>query len=83
MGEEKKENAGQQPKEQPKNIIALAVILNTDTKTVEVSGPIGDKVLCYGMLTAAHDAIKDCHDKARAGAQPKPGMLGFVRGMKH
>jgi hypothetical protein len=28
-------------------------------KGVEVSGPINDKGLCYGMLELARDAIKD------------------------
>ena len=26
---------------------------------VEVNGPIQNKVLCYGLLGAAHDAIRD------------------------
>jgi len=26
---------------------------------VEVSGPIGDKIFCYGILEAAKDAIRD------------------------
>ena len=31
---------------------------------VTVSGPIHDKVLCYGLLECAKDAIKDFNDKS-------------------
>jgi hypothetical protein len=33
---------------------------------IGVTGPITDKVLCYGMLEVAHDAIRDYNEeKAR------------------
>ena len=31
----------------------------TDTNQVLVDGPINDKVLCYGLLETAKDAIRD------------------------
>ncbi len=32
---------------------------------IEVSGPIQDRFLCYGMMESARDVIKDFADKAR------------------
>ena len=39
----------------------LIVTLTDDgeSKNVQVQGPIKDKVLCYGMLEMAKDAIRD------------------------
>lgn len=34
-------------------------IVRQKNRQVLVSGPIGDKVLCYGLLEAAKDAIRD------------------------
>ena len=34
------------------------VIVRLPNGSVEVSGPIGDKLLCYGLLEAAKDAIR-------------------------
>jgi hypothetical protein len=36
---------------------------------ITVNGPIGQKMLCYGMLDCARDAIKDYTDKAAQGPQ--------------
>jgi hypothetical protein len=36
---------------------------------VNVSGPINQKMLCYGLLECARDAIKDFTDKAAQGPQ--------------
>ena len=44
--------------------VTLTIELQPDGK-VGVTGPIDNKVLCYGMLEAARDAIKDFNDKKR------------------
>ena len=36
----------------------LIIVLEQDGK-INVNGPIGDKLLCYGMLECAKSAIKD------------------------
>jgi hypothetical protein len=40
------------------------VITMDEHNQIGVSGPIGNKLLCYGMLAVAHDAIKDFNDNA-------------------
>ena len=50
---------------------------------VEIRGPIDNKLLCYGLLACAHDAIKDYTDaKARSGIIPVAPMPNVdLRGM--
>jgi len=49
---------------------------------VQVSGPIANKMLCYGMLAMAHDAIRDFAAKqaesriAVVGALPSSQLKG-------
>ncbi len=38
--------------------------------SVNVSGPLTDKILCYGMLEAARDAIRDYKADQRIMAAP-------------
>lgn len=43
---------------------------------VLVSGPIEDKLLCYGLLAEAHDAIQTFHtEKAKQLIQPARGVI--------
>ena len=45
---------------------------------VNVSGPINQKMLCYGLLDCARDAIKDFTDNAAKGphiALAQPGDI--------
>jgi hypothetical protein len=42
------------------------VITVEDNDTIGVNGPINNKLLCYGMLDLARDAIKDFNDKQAA-----------------
>jgi len=39
--------------------VQLIVTLNTVNGQVSVSGPIQNKILCYGLLEAAKDAVRD------------------------
>ena len=47
------------------------VITLMDNGQLQVTGPIQDRMLCYGMLEVARDVIRD--------QQPKPGGLIAVR----
>ena len=46
------------------------IIEMDENRQILISGPIQDKVLSYGLLAAAHDAIKDFHDN-----QKKPSLV--------
>lgn len=65
---------------QPPPRAQILITFNADG-TVQVQGAIGDKVLAYGLLECARDAIKDAADKAAANrpaiqvARPADAML--------
>jgi hypothetical protein len=43
--------------------IKLQLVITVDDKgQVQVTGPIHDRLLCYGLLEAARDAIKEHND---------------------
>jgi hypothetical protein len=46
------------------------VITMDENNQIGVSGPISNKLLCYGMLAVAHDAIKDFNDNAAKQRSP-------------
>ena len=48
------------------NKIVLTITMQPDGE-IQISGPLGNKVLCYGMIEAAKDAVRDYVEKA---AQP-------------
>lgn len=45
---------GGMPQESPQLLIRI-----NPNGTVTVHGPLGNRVLCYGMLEAARDAVRD------------------------
>lgn len=48
---------------------------------LKISGPIQDKMLCYGMLELAKDAIRDMHAKAAEGPKIEtapPAIAGLL-----
>jgi hypothetical protein len=51
--------------ERPKLIIEF-----TDNGRIQVTGPIADKVLAYGMLEAAKDAVRDYSATQERRVQP-------------
>lgn len=55
--------------------ITLSVTLKAGGN-IQISGPIQDKVLCYGLLSAAMDAVREFH-AAQVAAQ---NGLSIVRG---
>jgi hypothetical protein len=46
-----------------------------DDGTVSLSGPLDNKTLCYGLLEAAKDAVRDHH--VRKNATSQTSELGF------
>ena len=62
--------------------IILTITFNPANGAVSVSGPIHDRVLCYGILGMARDAIFENATKKPAIVPVtgmKNGMLGFLR----
>lgn len=53
----------------------LTITLDAATGQVQVAGPIDNKMICYGLLEMAKDAIRDY-----AAAQAKQGGLIAVKG---
>lgn len=56
------------------NQITLTITM-TPQGQVMVNGPIENKLLCYGLLECARDAIKDYADKA----QEHGGLIPITR----
>jgi hypothetical protein len=48
--------------EQQKPRAVMTIIWNADG-SVTVNGPIKDKIVCYGLLDCARDAIRDFNHK--------------------
>lgn len=55
-------------------MIELKIILQDDGQLM-VGGPIEDKVLCYGLLEAAKDAIRDNIKKSKVLRVPPGAKL--------
>ena len=51
--------------------VVLTITLVPETGFVNISGPIKNKVLSYGMLESAKDALRDFHEQAVAQQQAK------------
>lgn len=47
--------------------IQLVITLDPQTNQINVSGPVDQKTLCYGMLESAKDAIRDYCAKPASG----------------
>ncbi len=47
----------------PEHIKTMMIMFDTKTAQVSVNGPIGDKVMSYGMLEMAKEAIYEYHVK--------------------
>ena len=65
--------------------LTLTITLNLETNTISILGPINDKVVAYGMIEFARDAIFEHHRKMEVSkivTVPGSRMLNFVRGKK-
>ena len=60
--------------------IQLLVVFDPSTRAVQVSGPIHDKALCYGMLECAKDAIRDHVADLTEGQRPPSSGLVIAQG---
>lgn len=54
---------------------AQLLITLTAEGGVNVQGPITDKVLCYGLLECARDAIRDFAEKQAAASRIVPAQM--------
>lgn len=54
---------------------AQLVITIEDNDQTNVSGPINDKLLCYGMLEVARDAIQSHHAKVALRQSVVPAAM--------
>lgn len=55
----------------------LTITFNPDG-TVQVRGPLNNKVLCYGMLEAARDAVRDFEPQNHLVAAPASVLAGVA-----
>lgn len=72
-------------KEDLSKTMVLVISLNLETNNISIQGPINDKVLAYGMLEFARDAIFEHHKKLEKTAiipVNGNGIMNFVRGKK-
>lgn len=79
--------AQEQPKPKPedpgpKEVAQLTVTL-LDTGAVNVTGPINNKTLCYGMLEVAKDIVRDYVAAANSPRVATPQQPGFFRRLLH
>ena len=65
---------------EPKEVARL-IISVFDNQSVRVDGPIADKILSYGMLASAKDAIYEFHQQQGQNKKANGnGIIKFVRG---
>ena len=57
-------------------VAQLIITMNLDTRQVQLSGPLGDRFLCYGMLGLAGEAISASARKPETSGLvlPPPGL---------
>jgi hypothetical protein len=51
-----------------------------DTGEIKVEGPIDNRVLCYGLLAVAYDAIQKHHEEKGQIVAPVTAPLSVLRG---
>ena len=49
---------------------AQLIITLTDENQINISGPIQNKLLCYGMMCVAMDAMRESHEQNKQLIQP-------------
>lgn len=60
--------------------IALTITLDQTTGQVNVNGPIDNGLLCYGLLEAAKDAIRQYAAQKASGQRIVPaGTIPFLK----
>ncbi len=67
----------------PSAIVAELVIKMDATGNVSLSGPIENRMICYGLLETARDMIHELSMKARDGKKvtlASAGLAGVLKG---
>lgn len=79
-GEIKKEEISQTQEPKPITPITLVILLLPEGR-VTVTGPINDRLLCYGMLEMAKEIIKDFKDAKKIDADigKNHNLINFLR----
>lgn len=70
----------QENKSEVPQLIQMVIIFNPVNGQIQVSGPINNRTLAYGMLEMAREAIYDLKEKMKPKIEiPKHGIMDFVR----
>jgi hypothetical protein len=64
-------NGKEKPQAIPAGSVKLSIVLDSQGN-VTVSGPIQDRLLCYGMMESAKDIIRSWKPSVIAGANGQP-----------
>ena len=85
--EESKANESNEVNPEQKIELPRLIIQMNENGSITVSGPINDKILSFGMLEGAKDAIRDHIHKSQQAllVQPngnKHGLLNYLRNGK-
>ena len=71
---------GDEVKKEEEQIIQMVITLHPQTGQIQLTGPIHNRTLAYGMLEMAREAIYDYKEKNKPQIQvPKGGIMDFVR----
>ena len=74
------EELKQEELKQPEELIQMVITFQPSTGRVQVTGPINNRTLSYGMLEMAKEAIYELKGKMKSQIQvPKGGIMNFVR----
>lgn len=75
------DNGNEIKQEEQQPLIQMVITFNPNTGAVQVTGPIQNRTLAYGMLEMAKEAVYDFKEKNKSQIQiPKGGIMKFVRG---
>ncbi len=78
MGDNGSEIKKETSQEQP--LLQMMIIFNPNNGQVQVTGPLNNRTLAYGMLEMAREAIYELKEKMKPQIQiPKHGIMDFVR----
>lgn len=77
------ESQGQQEEQQePSEKLILSIFLTKDG-AVKVQGMINDKILSYGILESAREAIYQHHTQSKVQiVKPRNAIIDFMRGQR-
>ena len=75
------DKVSQETVEKLKEPIKLLITLLPDGR-VNVAGPIKDRLLCYGLLETAKEAVADLRFAKKIEVPNQHGILNFARNFK-